>query len=143
MAKLRLGIDKYHPDENGNVTVRLEFVSKSKMAPYALDVKINPNNWDDKYKTILPTEPRFKSKNKIIDTLFEKYNDKYENLYAIGKLPINAYKMSDVITKEKTDITFLEYFEEVISTIRNKTTRSIYQTTYNIIVEKYSNKLYF
>ncbi len=33
MAKLRLRIDKYHPDENRNVTIRLEFVSKSKMAP--------------------------------------------------------------------------------------------------------------
>ncbi len=31
MAKLRLGIDKYHPDAKGNVTVRLEFVAKSKI----------------------------------------------------------------------------------------------------------------
>ncbi len=72
------------------------------MVPYALDIKTNPDNWDNTYKTILPIEPRLRVRIKYIDTLFEKY--KY--LHTIGKFPIDAYKKRDIITKEKQVLHF-------------------------------------
>ncbi len=140
MAKIKLGIDKYHPDEKGRVVVRLEFSSKSKMAPFSLEVKIKPENWDKENETILPTEPRFKSKNKIIEECFEDYRNRFEELYYTGKLPTDPYKMRDVVTKEKSEITFLDYYKEKMSLITNKHTKSIYKTTYNLIYKKEKGK---
>lgn len=142
MPTIKLNIDKYHPDKNGNVAVRIEFGAKGKMSPYAIGVSIKPKNWDTENAMLLPTEPRYKAKNKIIETRFENYRERYEEMLMRGTLPNNARKIREAVINEKTETPFIAFYISQLPLYHGRT-RQIYQETLRVFDKHYKQEISF
>lgn len=142
MPKIKLGINKYHLNKEGKTAVRVEISAKSKQTYISLPVYVSPDNWDNKHQTILPNEPKFKQKNKMVENDFDKIESKFTDLYLKGRLPNNVYQIRELLSIKSDSIPFDEYFEKITSELTGNTKTS-YKSTASLIRKFHKGTLYF
>ncbi|MDH6354748.1 integrase [Dysgonomonas sp. PH5-45] len=143
MATLRLIIDKQHPNSKNKVPIKLEFGAKSKKSQISLDVYVDAENWDSKEMIILPTKPKSKKKNVLIQNEFSRAEEFIEKLKLKGKFLDNAkYLRDQFIQSDKEPILFSEYFRVFIG-LKTGRTADIYRATLNKIEKHFGSDIRF
>ncbi|MBV5282150.1 MAG: site-specific integrase [Paludibacter sp.] len=143
MATLKIVLDKSHPTEDGLYSVRLRFSASRKYSDYTPNVYVKLEDWDDENKTVLPGDPKFKSKNKVLEKYFEAAEDYIEDLVKKERNVSDAKELRDNFFVEEKTVMFFDVMIEFSETVTGKT-RECYDWTYRAL-ETYTNgkKLYF
>lgn len=142
MATINIYLDKRTANAQGKHPVRLQFNANSKTASYSFNIFVSADDWDNKNKCILPTDKKFKQKNKIIEDVFDRADKYITDLKEKGRLQNNATSIRDGFSDKKEVITFMNYFTKVIES-KKSGTNNRYQETYNRINEIKKSELYF
>lgn len=142
MATINIYLDKRTVNLQGKHPVRLQFNANSKTASYSFNIFVSADDWDNRNKCVLPTDKKFKQKNKIIEDVFDRADKYITDLKEKGRLQNNAMKIRDGFADRKEVITFLSFFEKVIESKKGGT-KDRYQETFNRINELNKTELYF
>ncbi|MEI6554746.1 MAG: site-specific integrase [Paludibacter sp.] len=142
MATINIYLDKRTKNNQGKHPVRLQFNANSKTASYSFNIFVLEIDWDNKNKCVLPTDKKFKQKNKIIEDVYDRADKYITDLKERGRLQNNATKIRDGFSEKKEVITFMGYYLTVIERKKGGT-KEKYQETYNRINELKKTELYF
>ena len=142
MATINIYLDKRTANAQGKHPVRLQFNANSKTASYSFNVFVSADDWDNKNKCVLPTDKKFKQKNKTIEDVFERAGKYIDDLKEKGRLQNNATNLRDGFADKKEVTTFMNYFTKVIENKKGGT-KDRYRETYNRIDEIKKSELYF
>ena len=143
MATIRISLDKRTSNLQGQHPVRLNFNSNSKSASYSFNIFVFDRDWDKLNFNVLPTDKKYKLKNKIIEDVYTEAEKLINELSERGRLYEDAIKLRDAFSnKSKRMVDFLTYMKDFAEKKTDRT-KEIYIDTTKKIEKHYKKTLYF
>lgn len=92
MASVNFFLKKEQPDENGLITVFMNFAFSSKRIKLSVKEKVHPKYWDERKKRVKPNAPGAEEINHILDMYSEGIQKAYREL-RLANLDITAERL--------------------------------------------------
>ena len=102
---------KNRPNKNGTVSIMIRLTINSKQCPFASDLEIFVDDWDDKEKRMKGKSPEAKVLNDTLDEIKVRLKNIHKELDRLGSVTPekirNRFKNKDVVTSN-----LLEYYKQ-------------------------------
>lgn len=126
--KLRIAPDESYRTKYGYL-IRLIISAKGRTVPYSLNIYVNElEDWDYENHVVKSSDPKFKRKNLMLQTAFDKAEKTLDDLALNGKLPSSAKKIRDLLAPVREVPLFNDYYREILKT-KEKGTFAVYDNT--------------
>ncbi len=142
MASIKISLDKRTSNLQGQNPIRLSFCINSKTAYYSFNVFAFEKDWDKTNFNVLPTDKKYKLKNKLIEDVYNEAEKFISDLLQRGRLNEDAYKVRDLFANRNKIVDFQSYMQIFINRKADRT-KEIYEATKNKIAKYYNKTLYF